>query len=68
MTFDNELDFNENEARATRVEYIRDQLQLWRERGDERAGNFLAHVYDTRYDLYCEADDALREMEEYYLD
>lgn len=62
---DNALDFNEE--RAERVEYIMDQLVLWREQGDERAGNFIAHVYDTRYDLYCEADDSLAALEAYYL-
>ena len=62
-----ELDFD-TEARAARVEYTMDKLALWRDHGDEAAGNYCLFIYDTDYDLYCDADDALRALEAYYLD
>ena len=60
-----ELDFNED--RAARVEYVMDRLVEWRESACETAGNYCQYIYDTDYDLYCEADDSLAALERYYL-
>lgn len=60
-----ELDFNED--RAARVEYVMDQLVLWRENAVEEAGRYLDYLIDADYDLYAEADDALAALERYYL-
>jgi hypothetical protein len=61
-----ELNFAED--RAARIDYLMTQLSMWRNSADEAAGNYCLWIYDTDYDLYCEADDALRELEAYYLD
>jgi hypothetical protein len=60
-----ELDFTED--RAARVEYVMDQMVLWRENAVEAAGRYLDYLMDADYDLYCEADDALATLEAYYL-
>ena len=60
-----ELDFHED--RAARLEYVMDQMVLWRENAVEAAGRYLDYLIDADYDLYCEADDALASLEEYYL-
>lgn len=60
-----DLDFNEN--RAERIDYLMTQLSTWRNSACETAGNYCQFIYDTDYDLFCEADDALRQLEDYYL-
>lgn len=62
-----ELEFD-NEARAAKVEYAMDQLALWRDHGNEAAGNYVAYLIDYDYDLYADAEDALAVLESYYLD
>lgn len=60
-----ELDFNEDHA--ARVEYVMDQMVLWRESAVEEAGRYLDYLIDADYDLYAEADDSLAALESYYL-
>ena len=60
-----ELDFNED--RGALVDYVMDQMVLWRENADEQAGRYLDYLIDADYDLYCEADDAFAVFEAYYL-
>lgn len=62
----NELDFTTD--RATKVEYLMTQLSTWRNSACETAGNYCQFIYDTDYDMFCDADDALSAMEGYYLD